>query len=254
MLVRPNLPALNPESTMRRFLLALPAALFAAACADHAPVAPQVSYKISSPPPSARAITVMTQNLYVGADVDLVIRALGTPDPNDDFAALLAAIETVGKTAYPARAEAIADEIARAQPHAVGLQEVSDIDIDLRPLGVPIEVHQHFLQILQDALARRGLNYRVAAIVTDVNASLVGGLVSLVDHDALLVDGDRVDGRSERHTGLADVSGPGGSGVRRHVGRAATRCGGTDVLPRRGSLRFPCAVRSAHRLRLDAGV
>jgi len=177
---------------MRRFLLALPAALCAAACADHAPVAPQVSYNISSPPPSARAITVMTQNLYVGADVDLVIRALGTPDPNDDFAALLAAIETLGKTAYPARAEAIADEIARAQPHAVGLQEVSDIDIDLRPLGVPIEVHQHFLQILQDALARRGLNYRVAAIVTDVDASLVGGLVSLVDHDALLVDGDRV--------------------------------------------------------------
>src|SRR5216110_2366364 len=29
-------------------------------------------------------ITVMTQNLYVGADVDLVIRALGTPDPGDD--------------------------------------------------------------------------------------------------------------------------------------------------------------------------
>src|SRR5438094_370582 len=138
MLVRPNVPALNPESTMRRFLLALPAALCAAACADHAPVAPQVSYNISSPPPSARAITVMTQNLYVGADVDLVIRALGTPDPNDDFAALLVAIETLGKTAYPARAEAIADEIARAQPHAVGLQEVSDIDIDLRPLGAPL--------------------------------------------------------------------------------------------------------------------
>ena len=52
-------------------------------------------------------ISVMTQNLYVGADVDLVIRALATPNPNDDFAALMFAIETVGKTDFPARAQAI---------------------------------------------------------------------------------------------------------------------------------------------------
>ena len=63
-------------------------------------------------------ITVMTQNLYVGADVDLVIRALGTPDPGDDFPALMFAIETVGKTDFPARAEAIADKIARARPRS----------------------------------------------------------------------------------------------------------------------------------------
>jgi len=194
MLVRPNVPALNPEPIMRRFLLVLPAIALAVACSDRNPLAPPPSpaFNITSPPPGARTITVMTQNLYVGADVDLVIHALTTPDPNDDFAALMAAIETVGKTAFPARAEAIADEIARARPHAVGLQEVSDIDIDLQPLGMPVVVHQHFLEILQDALARRGLHYQVAAIVTDVNASLVGGLVSLVDHDALLVDGDRV--------------------------------------------------------------
>src|SRR6266571_3038631 len=199
MLVRPNVPALNPESIMRRFLLVLPAIALAVACSDRNPLAPPPSpaFNITSPPPSARTITVMTQNLYIGANVDLVIQALITPDPNDDFAALMAAIETVGKTAYPARAEAIADEIARARPHAVGLQEVSDIDIDLQPLGVPLAVHQHFLEILQDALARRGLHYQVAAIVTDVNASLLGGLVNLVDHDALLVDGDRttIDGQ-----------------------------------------------------------
>ncbi|HEV8382503.1 MAG TPA: hypothetical protein VGQ29_13010, partial [Gemmatimonadales bacterium] len=44
--------------------------------------------------PSSSEITVMTQNLYVGADVDLVIRALGTPDPGDDFPALVNAIQT----------------------------------------------------------------------------------------------------------------------------------------------------------------
>src|SRR6266481_3752764 len=143
---------------MRRLLLIVPAALLLA-CTEQNHVGPLSSYNITSPPPSARDITVMTQNLYVGADVDLVIRALGTPDPGDDFPALLFAIQTVGKTDFPARAEAIADRIARARPHAVGLQEVSQINIDLRPLGVPAVVDQDFIGLLQAALAARGLNY-----------------------------------------------------------------------------------------------
>jgi endonuclease/exonuclease/phosphatase family metal-dependent hydrolase len=140
----------------------------------------------------AAEISVMTQNLYVGADVDLVIRALGTPDPGDDFPALLFAIETVGKTDFPARAEAIADRIARARPHAVGLQEVSQINIDLRPLGVPVVVDQDFLALLQAALAARGLHYQVAATSDNISVNLVSGLVRLRDHDALLIDADRV--------------------------------------------------------------
>jgi endonuclease/exonuclease/phosphatase family metal-dependent hydrolase len=145
-----------------------------------------------TPPPGASGITVMTQNLYVGADVDLVIRALGTPDPGDDFPALLFAIETLGKTDFPARAQAIADQIARARPHAVGFQEVSQINIDLRPLGVPVVVDQDFLAILQAALAQRGLHYTVAATSNNIDVSLVSGLVRLRDHDALLIDADRV--------------------------------------------------------------
>lgn len=137
-------------------------------------------------------ITVMTQNLYVGADVDLVIRALGTPDPGDDFPALVFAIQTVGKTDFPARAQAIADEIARVRPHAVGLQEVSQINIDLRPLGVPLVVDQDFLALLQAALAGRGLHYQVAATSDNINVTLVSGLVRLRDHDALLIDADQV--------------------------------------------------------------
>ena len=137
-------------------------------------------------------ITVMTQNLYVGADVDLVIRALGTPNPGDDFPALLFAIETVGKTDFPARAQAIADRIARERPHAVGLQEVSEINIDLRPLGVPVVVDQDFLAMLRAALAARGLNYQVAATSDNIDVNLVSGLVRLRDHDALLIDASRV--------------------------------------------------------------
>jgi hypothetical protein len=181
---------------MRRFLLVALAA--AVGCTDQHPAGPATSagipreFSINSPPASARDITVMSQNLYVGADVDLVIRSLGTPDPGDDFPALLFAIETLGKTAFPARVEAIADEIARARPHAVGLQEVSDINIDLRPLGVPVAVSQDYLAMVQDALARRGLHYAVAATSTNITVSLVSGLVRLTDRDALLVDAERV--------------------------------------------------------------
>src|SRR3989441_9141981 len=182
---------LNQELDVRRLLLIVPAALLLA-CTEQNHVGPLSSYNITSPPPSARDITVMTQNLYVGADVDLVIRALGTPDPGDDFPALMFAIQTVGKTDFPARAEAIADKIARARPHAVGLQEVSQINIDLRPLGVPVVVDQDFLALLQAALAARGLHYQVAATSDNINVTLVSGLVRLRDHDALLIDADRV--------------------------------------------------------------
>jgi endonuclease/exonuclease/phosphatase family metal-dependent hydrolase len=181
---------------MRRFLLTVLAPATILGCTDRTPAGPSSrsapELAINAPPPSARDITVMSQNLYVGADVDLVIRALGTPDPADDFPALLFAIETLGKTAFPARVEVIADAIARARPHAVGLQEVSEINIDLRPLGVPVAVNQDFLPMLQDALARRGLHYTVAATSTNINVSLVSGLVRLTDHDALLIDADRV--------------------------------------------------------------
>jgi endonuclease/exonuclease/phosphatase family protein len=181
--------------TSQRLLLALAAGLVITACKESPFDLPAGSenwlseQRVSAP---SADITVMSQNLYVGADVDLVIRALATPDPDDDFPALLFAIETLGKTAFPARAEAIADAIARGRPHAVGLQEVSEINIDLRPLGVPVFVSQDFLALVQDALNRRGLHYAVAGTSNNINVSLVGGLVSLVDHDALLIDTDRV--------------------------------------------------------------
>ena len=127
--------------------------------------------QIIEPEPSAEAlrvsdpdITVMTRNMYVGADVDAVIAALVTPDPADDQAALVAAIGTLQETDFPARAAAMAREIERARPHVVGLQEVSKIDITLPPLGV--DLHLDFLPTLLAELAARGLHYDVAARVT----------------------------------------------------------------------------------------
>jgi endonuclease/exonuclease/phosphatase family metal-dependent hydrolase len=131
----------------------------------------------------------MTRNMYVGADVDAVIGALATPDPLDDQTALLAAIATLQETDFPARAEAIAREIARTRPHVVGLQEVSTVDIALPPLGV--DLHLDFLPTLLDELAARGLRYEPAVKVRNIDASPFPG-VRLIDEDAILIDRTRV--------------------------------------------------------------
>ena len=138
-------------------------------------------------PPSH--VTVYTQNMYVGADVDAVIAALASPDPNDDIPALVAAVNTLQFTDYAARARGIAGEIARVRPHVVGLQEVSTIDVDLPPLGVSL--HTDFLATLLADLHARGVDYVVAAAHTNFTAAPAEG-VSLVDRDVMLVDASRV--------------------------------------------------------------
>lgn len=140
---------------------------------------------------ATHTVTAMTQNMYVGADVDAVIGALASPNPSDDIPALLVALETLGATDYPARAGAFAAAIAKARPHVVGLQEVSQIDIDLTALGLPAVVHLDFLAILKDSLAARGLHYAVAAQVRNIVAQPLPG-IGLVDYDVILVDADRV--------------------------------------------------------------
>src|SRR2546425_391933 len=117
-----------------------------AGCRDIAgPYAANPAFQRGAPEAGARRITVMTRNLYIGADVDAVIRALVSPDPTDDLPALLAAVDVLRQTDFPTRAEALADEIARARPHVVGLQEVDSLRIDLRALGLPINIDLDFL-------------------------------------------------------------------------------------------------------------
>jgi len=175
--------------------LTLSLVLLAAACSDQAaPTGPLPPDEAGADLNSgrltdARDITVMTQNLYVGADVDAVITALATPDPDDDIPALLAAVATIDRTDFPARARAIAREIRRRRPEVVGLQEVSVIGVDIPPLGV--SVHLDFLQILRDALAAEGLDYAVGASQVNFTAAPAPG-ISLSDADVILVDARRV--------------------------------------------------------------
>jgi endonuclease/exonuclease/phosphatase family metal-dependent hydrolase len=166
------------------------ALVLAGACSDQSdtPFGPNAKDP-ASVRQGAADLVVMTRNMYVGADVDAVIAALASPDPADDIPTLLAAVATLQATDFPARASAIADEIARFRPHAVGLQEVSTVDLTLPPLG--IDLHLDFLPVLQAELAERGLAYDVAARVRNIEAAPLPG-VSLLDDDVLLVDRNRV--------------------------------------------------------------
>ena len=176
-------------SPARASLLMLALAM---AC-DHSSSTAPVHGSAVSPSESALddagRVTVMTRNMYLGADVNVVIRAILSPDLTDDLPALLASVDVLSRTDFPTRAAALADEIARARPHVVGLQEVDDVVIDIRPLRPLVSLS--FLPLLRAELAARGLNYTVAGDVTNFAVTPVPG-VSVTDHDVILVDADRV--------------------------------------------------------------
>lgn len=164
----------------------------ASACSDAPLTGPPSADALTTAVDAVRAtqpLTVLSRNLYIGTDVDAVIGAFLSPDPDDDVPALLAGIAELQNTSFPARAAALASEIARDRPHVVGLQEVSIIDIDLTVFGIPIDFDLDYLTILQANLAAHGLNYVPAATVIGITAFLPG--VSVIDRDVILVDADR---------------------------------------------------------------
>src|SRR5688500_11314824 len=77
------------------------------------------------PRTSAPDLPVMTRNRYLRADLDPVVAAARTGNPNAVIAAVSEAWATIVGTDFPARANALADEIKESKPMLVGLQEVS---------------------------------------------------------------------------------------------------------------------------------
>jgi endonuclease/exonuclease/phosphatase family metal-dependent hydrolase len=172
-------------------LLPLLALAALAACSDKSPLAPQPDISFNSAGHGERSVSVMTRNMYIGADVDAVMLALaGGGDP---AAALMDALQTLQHTDFATRVEAIADEIARNRPDVVGLQEAYDLTVIPAGLGLPGDPIQiSFLPALRAALAAEHVHYVVAAENTSTDASLFGGAVQIVDHDVLLVNPRRV--------------------------------------------------------------
>lgn len=122
-------------------------------------------------------ITVMTQNQYLGANLDPVVAA---PDAAAFNAALIDALEQIAANNLPERAAALAEQIDDRQPHLAGLQEVFAFGcFDLAP-PTPEEgcddpaIAGAFNDHLTETLGALGPGYE--AVATVVNLDLTDNL------------------------------------------------------------------------------
>ena len=126
-------------------------------------------------------VTVMTRNLYFGADLGPVIAAT----TQSEFIVRAGAAYTAATaTDFAGRASAWADEIQAADPDLIGLQEAvlwrTQTPADFSPTPNATNVVADFPALLVAELASRGLGYDVVALQTgyDVEApGLVGGQI-----------------------------------------------------------------------------
>ena len=153
-------------------------------------------YLSSGPPAGATPVdlTVMTQNLYIGANTDAVLAS-----PN--AMTLQAALDSIVANKFLVRAGAIATEAANAGgPALIGLQEAYII-------SAPTVGTLDYTQLLLDQLAARGLNYTVAGVHTGF--SVATSLFSVTESEVVLARTgvpDLTITGSESHTFVNNVT------------------------------------------------
>ena len=146
--------------------------------------------------PPAKPVTVMTRNIYLGADinrpVEAALRAAAQPGATQLTIVTALANAThvtraiVDRTDFAVRGRLLAAEIVDARPDLIGLQEVAlwrHGPLQLNQVGVPNAgtVDYDFLQILLDELAERGTPYVAGSIANraDVESpSFIGSIAA----------------------------------------------------------------------------
>jgi endonuclease/exonuclease/phosphatase family metal-dependent hydrolase len=137
-------------------------------------------------------LTAMTRNLYLGANLDPIVKATSIPAA---LQAVAADWSLVQANDFPARARAIAGEIAAHRPDVVGFQEAvlyrtqTPSDFQTTPAQT---VALDYVAELRKALAARKLHYRFVGVNTGTDAELPSGFPPTMDirltvRDALLV-------------------------------------------------------------------
>lgn len=150
--------------------------LMAAVLASASALAPTVA----SADNDVDKIKVMSRNIYLGADIFPVVEIATDPNQTNPLAVPIAVAEvfqTVHATNFPERAQALADEVARRNPHVIGLQEVSQwftgpADSLVGGTSPASDVVYDFLDILLAAMAERGLDYSVATVSDNAEIEL----------------------------------------------------------------------------------
>jgi endonuclease/exonuclease/phosphatase family metal-dependent hydrolase len=192
----------------------------------------------------------MTRNLYLGAELTGIVAAIGSGDPARIVAAATQTWNQVVASDPAERMAAVADEIAATGPQAVGLQEVTRYTTyDYDPTVPPTQgftnptVTYDLLDLLLEALAQRGEQYRVVAGATAQNFSsppvpyLTGGAVpskavQLLDRDVIIVRDD-VTATNARNGNFVNVLKPPAFPIRVDRG-----WGSADLRTRLATFRF----------------
>jgi hypothetical protein len=177
--------------------------LSAAACSDNITGVENLGDALDA---RAAQLTVMTRNMYVGTDVDLV---LATPDPNQIPFVVGELWQLLLANDYSERAAAMAAEIAASRPHVVGLQEVSVFrtqtpgDFQLNAQDVVID----FIPTLLAELAALGENYVLVGQVENMDVELPRLNPDYTLTDARLTDYDAMIARAD--VGVSNVASDG---------------------------------------------
>ncbi len=137
-------------------------------------------------------VTVMTRNLYLGANLDPIVKAKSLPAA---LSAVAAGWSQVQANDFPTRARAIAREIGRVKPDFVGFQEAVLYRTQTPPdftATAATHVVLDYVAELRKALAARHLKYRFVGIAPWTDAELPAGSPATMDirltvRDALLV-------------------------------------------------------------------
>ncbi len=140
-------------------------------------IAVAIAFLITAPSPAhaddESNIKVMTQNLYIGANIFKLLDATTAQEVPFVAAEVFGDIQA---TDFYQRADSIADTIAKKRPHLIGLQEVTllrtQCPADFLPTPNAEIILIDFLEVLLNALDARGAHYEVVASIENVDAEL----------------------------------------------------------------------------------
>jgi endonuclease/exonuclease/phosphatase family metal-dependent hydrolase len=134
---------------------------------------------------SRYSVTVMTQNLYFGAELTPIFAAT---NPAHLIAGIATAWAQVEASGIEQRAALVAEEIAASKPDLVGLQEVAQWSVGASGAMV---IKYDFLEVILRTLLEHGVFYVPLAVKNDLDQTApldaAGTLVRIVDRDVVLL-------------------------------------------------------------------
>lgn len=138
-------------------------------------------------------VRIMTQNMFEGTNF---IELLSATTPLAFLQAVTTTFQGIQATKPAERAAAVADEIAKARPDFVAIQEATILRTGASAPATTVVSDQ--LQLLLDALAARGLRYEAVLIVPNQDAeapSTLGFDIRITDRTTIIArrNGDSDD-------------------------------------------------------------